>query len=94
MDKAMLSLQHNPHSGEVRLLIQTGLAEAWISRHPPLLDRHDWLLRVRLSPREPVLSRRTPTGLLVESHLRFAEFRLIAERAEKHPTPRRRVGLE
>ena len=106
----MLSFDYNELTGEERLVIETGIAEAWISRYPPLLgsrDRHDWRLRVRLSPREPVLSRRTPTGLLVESRLRawllqrfrrrlsdlcFAELRRIAERAGKHPT-RGRVGI-
>ena len=106
----MLSLNHNELTGEERLVIETGLAEAWISRYPPLLssrDGHDWRLRVRLSPHEPVLSRKTPMGLLVQSHLRawllqrfrrrlsdlcFAELRQIAERARKNPSPKRRVG--
>ena len=110
MGKTMLSLAHNPHTGEVRLLIKTDIAEAWISYYPPQLDprdSHDWRLRVRLAPHEPALSRKTPTGLLVESRLRawllqrfrrrlrdlrFAELREIAGRAEKNPTPRRRVG--
>ena len=101
----MLSVDYNELTGEERLVIQTGIAEAWISRHPPLFDprdRHDWRLRVRLSPHEPVLSRRTPMGLLVESHLRawllqrfrrrlndlcFAELRQIAE-LQSYLTPR------
>ena len=103
----MLSLDYNELTGEERLVVRTGIAEAWISRHPPLLDPrdgHDWRLRVRLSPHEPVLSRRTPTGLLVESRLRawllqrfrrrlrdlrFAELREIAE-LQSYPTPRSR----
>ena len=106
----MLSFDYNELTGEERLVIQIGIAEAWISRYPPPLDprdQHDWRLRVRLSPHEPVLSRRTPTGLLVESRLRawllqrfrrrlsdlcFAELRQIAERARKNPTPKRRVS--
>ena len=30
----------------------------------------DWRLRVRLAPHEPVLGRKTQTGLMIESHLR------------------------
>src|SRR4028119_944543 len=107
----MLSLECNSHTGEVRLLIKNDIAEAWISYYPPAYyprDGYDWRLRVRLKPHEPVLSRKTPTGLLVESYLRawllqryrrrlrdlrFAELREIAERTEKHPTPKRRVGM-
>jgi hypothetical protein len=106
----MLALEHNPLISEVRLVVRTGIAEAWIGYHPPLLDprdRHDWRLWVRSRPHEPALSRKTPTRLLIESRLRawllqrfrrrlgdlsFAELREIAERAQKHPTPWRRVG--
>jgi hypothetical protein len=93
----MLSVHHSQLPGEVYLLIKTDLAQAWISYYPPAYlprDGPDWRLRVRLSPHEPVLSRKTPTGLLVESYLRtwllqrfrrrltdlrFAELREIAE---------------
>ena len=106
----MLSLERNSHTGEVRLLIKTDLAQAWISYYPPAYlprDGPDWRLRVRLAPHEPVLGRKTQTGLMIESHLRawllqrfrrrlsdlcFAELRQIAERARKNPTPKRRVG--
>ena len=69
----MLSLEHNSTIGEVRLVIQTGIAPAWISYYPPAFnpfDRHDWRLWVRSKPHEPALSRKTPTRLLVESRLR------------------------
>ena len=69
----MLSLEHNSQTGEVRLLIKTDLAQAWISYYPPLLDprdSHDWRLWVRSRPHEPALSRKTPTRLLIESRLR------------------------
>lgn len=93
----MLSLQHNRQTGEVRLLIKTDLAEAWISYYPPAFnpgDGQDWRLRVRMAPHEPVLGRKTQTGLMIESRLRawllqrfrrrlrdlrFAELRAIAE---------------
>ena len=69
----MLSLEHNLLTGEVRLRIQTGIAEAWISHHPPLLDpldRHDWRLWVKRHEHEPALARKSPTRLLIESRLR------------------------
>lgn len=93
----MLSPEHNQKTGEVRLLIETDLAEAWISYYPPAFnprDGHDWRLRVRLKPHEPVLGRKSQTGLMIESRLRawllqrfrrrlrdlrFAELRAIAE---------------
>lgn len=105
----MLSVQHNQQTGEVCLLIKTDLAQAWISYYPSAYlprDGHDWCLRLRLSPHQPVLGRKTQTGLMIESHLRawllqrfrrrlsdlcFAELRQIAERARKNPTPKRRV---
>ena len=108
----MLSLEHNTHTGEVILVVKTGIAPAWITRYPRafnLNDPHDWRPRVRLAPHEPALSRKTPTGLLVESRLRawllqrfrrklhdlcFDELCQIAERAQKHPTPKRRVKVE
>ena len=107
----MLSLQHNHQTGEARLLIKTDMAQAWIDYYPPAYlprDGPDWRLRVRMAPHEPVLGRKTQTGLMIESHLRawllqryrrrlrdlrFAELREIAERTEKHPTPKRRVGM-
>ena len=106
----MLSVHHSQLPGEVCLLIKTDLARAWISYYPPAYlprDGPDWRLRVRMAPHEPVLGRKTQTGLMIESHLRawllqrfrrrlsdlcFAELRRIAERARKNPTPKRRVG--
>jgi hypothetical protein len=105
----MLSLEHNSFTGEVRLLIQSDLAEAWLSYYPPHFnpfDRHDWRLWVRRHAVEPALARKTPTRLLIESRLRawllqrfhrrlrdlrFEELCHIAEQAQKHPTPKRRV---
>jgi hypothetical protein len=55
------------------LLIKTDLAQAWISYYPPAYlprDGPDWRLRVRMAPHEPVLGRKTQTGLMIESHLR------------------------
>ena len=69
----MLSLEHNSFTGETRLLIQTDLAQAWISYHPPLLDVrdfHDWRLWVRRKPDEPARSCKSQTRLFVESRLR------------------------
>ena len=37
----MLSLEHNTFSGETRLLVQTGLVQAWISYYPLLFDPCD-----------------------------------------------------
>ena len=93
----MLSVHHNQLTGEVCLLIKTDLAQAWISYYPAAFfprDGHDWRLQVRLSPHEPVLGRKSQTGLMIESRLRawllrryrrrlrdlrFAELRAIAE---------------
>ena len=103
----MLSLEHSSLTGEVRLLIKTDIAQAWISYYPSLSDPRDWRLWVRRKPHEPALCRKSPTRLLIESRLRawllqrfrrrlrdlrFAELREIAARAEKNPTPKRRVG--
>ena len=69
----MLSLEHSSLTGEVRLLIKTDIAQAWISYYPPLFDpreRHDWRLWVKSKPHEPALSRKSPTRLLIESRLR------------------------
>ena len=69
----MLFFEYNTMTGEVRLPVRTGTVPAWISYYPPMLDprdRHDWRLRLRLAPHKPALSRKTPTGLLIESHLR------------------------
>ncbi len=97
----MLSVHHNQQTGEVCLLVKTDLAQAWISYYPPAYlprDGPDWRLRVRMAPHQPVLGRKSQTGLLVESHLRawllqrfrrrlrdlsFAELCRIAERAQK-----------
>src|SRR5919112_6763846 len=73
LDTAMLFLEHNSFSGETRLVIQTGLAPAWISYYPPHFDprdRHDWRLYVKRKPYEPALARKSPTRLLIESRLR------------------------
>jgi hypothetical protein len=69
----MLSLEHNSMTGEVRLVIMTNIAPAWISYYPPSFnpfDRHDWRLWVRRNANEPALARKTPTRLLIESRLR------------------------
>ena len=69
----MLSLQDNSLLGEKRLVIHSGIAEAWISYHPPSFDphdRHDWRLWVKRHEYEPALSRKSPTRLLIESRLR------------------------
>jgi hypothetical protein len=64
---------------------------------------------VRRNSNEPALARKTPTRLLIESRLRawvlqhfrrrlrdlrFEELCQIAEQAQKHPTPTRRVKSE
>ncbi len=106
----MLSFEHNTFSGETRLVIHSGLAQAWISYYPPLFDprdRHDWRLWVKRKPDEPALSRKSPTRLLIESRLRawlLQRFRrrlrdlcfeeLCAIAQGKHPTPKRRVKFE
>ena len=69
----MLLLEDNLGSGEIRLRIQNGLAEAWISYYPPLLkprNQHDWRLWVRHKPCEPPRACPSQTRLLIESRLR------------------------
>jgi hypothetical protein len=69
----MISFDRNSFTGEVRLLIQSDLAEAWISYYPPSFipfDRHDWRLWVKRREHEPARARKSPTRLLIESRLR------------------------
>src|SRR5215212_2615441 len=69
----MLSLEHSTMTGEVRLVVTTGIARAWISYYPPQFDprdRHDWRLWVKRHPDEPALARKSPTRLAIESRLR------------------------
>ena len=107
LDTAMLSLEHNSFTGETRLVIQTGLAPAWISYYPPIFDprdRHDWRLYVKRKPDEPALARKSPTRVLIESRLRAWLLQRFHRRLRdlsfeepcaiaqgKHPTPKRRV---
>src|SRR5215208_2646072 len=70
---AMLSLEHYDTLGGIRLVIQTDIAEAWISYYPPSLNQgsgHDWRLYVRHKPYEPPRSSKSATRLMIESRLR------------------------
>ena len=73
MYTAMLSLEHNSSTGDVRLKIHNDLVEAWISYYPPFLkahDNHDWRLWLRHKPYEPARACKSQTRLLIESRLR------------------------
>ena len=70
---AMLSLENNSLIGEIRLRIQSDLAQAWISYYPPLLNprnSHDWRLWLRHKPYEAARACPSQTRLLIESRLR------------------------
>ena len=72
-DSTMLVLEHDTFTGERRIVIQTGIAQAWISYHRTFgdpYDRHDWRLWIKRDPLEPALARKSPTRLEIESRLR------------------------
>ena len=104
----MLSLHHEPDTGAPRLLIRNPYGKAWIGRYrrlnehwQPVNEVHNWRLWVQRSDLLPPRSGKSPTGILVESHLRawllqrfrlklrdlrFEELCAIAEHTQKHPT--------
>src|SRR5918997_3999067 len=69
----MLSLEHIDAIGGVRLVIKTNIASAWICYYPPSFNTAygtDWRLYVVHKLHEPARSTKSPTRLLIESHLR------------------------
>src|SRR3954447_19275172 len=73
----MLSLHHEPETGQVRLVIRNAFAEAWIAYWPRLTSElehvhepHDWRLYVRRAPHLPPWAGKSPTNLMIESRLR------------------------
>jgi hypothetical protein len=103
----MFILTHDSETGAPRLIIQNPFAKAWISRYRrfnehlrPINEVHNWRLWVERSPDLPPRCGKSPTGILVESHLRawllqryrlklrdlrFEELLAVAERTQKHP---------
>ena len=103
----MLILTHEPDTGAPRLIIQNPYAKAWIRRYRrldehfrPEKEVHNWRLWVERSPHLAPRWEKSPTGILVESHLRawllqrfklklrdlrFEELGRIALAAQKHP---------
>src|SRR4051794_28859050 len=72
----MLSLSHQPESGQARLVIRNDFATAWIEHYPRLGDHldhlgevPDWRLWVQL-PGKPASRLKSPTRLMIESRLR------------------------
>jgi hypothetical protein len=103
----MLILTHEPETGAPRLIISNPFAKAWISPYRRLNEHfrhvnevHDWRMWVERSEHLPPRSGKSPTGILVESHLRawllqryrlklrdlrFEELLEIAKMAQKNP---------
>jgi hypothetical protein len=72
----MISLHHHPQTGQEYLTIRNDFAKAWIEHYPRLGDElehlgeiPDWRLWVAL-PGRPASRQKSPTRLLIESHLR------------------------
>ena len=104
----MLILTHEPDAGAPRLIIQNPYAKAWISPYRrlndhfrPIHELHNWKLWVQRSDLLPPRAGKSPTGLLIESHLRawllrrfklklrdlrFEELCAVAEATQKNPT--------
>jgi hypothetical protein len=103
----MLILTHEPETGAPRLIVCNPYAVAWIGPYRRLNEHfrpenevHNWKLWVQRSDLLPPRSGKSPTGILVESHLRawllqrfklklrdlrFEELCAVAEATQKHP---------
>ena len=103
----MLILTHEPETGAPRLIIQNPYAKAWIGRYRRLNEHfrhenevHNCKMWVERCPDLPPRSGKSPTGILIESHLRawllrryklklrdlrFEELYELAQATEKHP---------
>jgi hypothetical protein len=73
----MLTLHHDIETRAPRLMIRNPYVKAWISPYRRLNEHlrrinevHDWRLWVERSDLLPPRSAKSPTGILVESHLR------------------------
>jgi hypothetical protein len=103
----MLILTHDDETGAPRILIRNPYAKAWIGRYRrfdehlrPTNEVHNWKMWVQRVPHLPPRAGKSPTGILVESHLRawllrhfklklrdlgFEELCAVAEATQKHP---------
>jgi hypothetical protein len=103
----MLILTHEPETGAPRLMIRNPYAKAWISPYRRLNEHlrhinevHNWRMWVERSPHLPPRSGKSPTGILIESHLRawllrrfklklrdlrFEELCAVAQAAQRPP---------
>jgi hypothetical protein len=103
----MISTHRDSFTGETRLLVRQGFAEAWISPCPRLhSDQSDWVLWFMRSSQPSLAKCQLP--LEIESRLRawllrrfrrrlrdlhFEQLCALAESAEKRPVPERQVSM-